>query len=209
MSRLWGKKQIYSSTVLGTLLLAVLLLAPLTGCRGKAEAHAGRYHVGGVVSGLESGEAVTLSEEESGQQQRVAANGHFSFSTAVAAGSNYRVLVVEAPSGKSCAVSNGSGRVANADVTSVRVECSAANQEPQALIVGHENTDPAVIPNEWIARVKSDLHVAYNHTSHGSQLITGMNALQSFPPFGTRYAWMDSTHGDADHLSLDDRGIPL
>ncbi|HGY10702.1 MAG TPA: hypothetical protein ENK37_11745 [Oceanithermus profundus] len=90
-------------------------------------------------------------------------------------------------------------------VGDVRVTCT---QTSQALIVGHEHTDPAAIPAEWIARVKADLHVVYNHTSHGSQLITGMRALAAFPAFAGRYAWTNDTMGDADHLSLRDRGIP-
>ncbi len=76
------------------------------------------------------------------------------------------------------------------------------------FVVGHTHTDLSNIPDEWITQAKSDLHIAYNHTSHGSQLITGMNALQSFPSFGTKYAWTDDSQGDVGSLSLDDRGIP-
>ena len=60
-----------------------------------------------------------------------------------------------------------------------------ATPSREAIIVGHQNTNPAVIPAEWIARVKTDLHVVYNHTSHGSQLITGMRAIAAFPAFAT------------------------
>jgi hypothetical protein len=76
------------------------------------------------------------------------------------------------------------------------------------FVVGHTHTDLSKIPAQWITRAKSDLHIAYNHTSHGSQLISGMNALEHFPAFGDKYAWRDTSHGDAQSLSLDDRGIP-
>ena len=75
------------------------------------------------------------------------------------------------------------------------------------FIVDHTKTDLA-IPDIWIAEAKASLHIAYEHTSHGSQLITGMNALEDYPDFGDKYAWVDDTHGDSDHLSLDDYGIP-
>ena len=76
------------------------------------------------------------------------------------------------------------------------------------FVVDHSSTDLADIPDEWITQAKADLHIAYEHTSHGSQLITGMNALESFPDFSTKYAWSDTTQGDSNSLSLDNYGIP-
>ena len=73
-----------------------------------------------------------------------------------------------------------------------------------AIIIDHNCTNLSEIPDEWIEAAKSDLHIAYQHTSHGSQLITGMNALENFPAFGSKYEWSDSgTSG----LDLDDYGI--
>ena len=37
------------------------------------------------------------------------------------------------------------------------------------FIVDHTTTDLSQIPNSWIEQAKSDLHIAYNHTSHGSR----------------------------------------
>ena len=39
--------------------------------------------------------------------------------------------------------------------------------------VDHTSSDLSQIPDEWITKAKQDLHIAYNHTSHGSQFITG------------------------------------
>jgi len=36
------------------------------------------------------------------------------------------------------------------------------------------------VPQEWIEQAKLELHIAYGHTSHGSQLITGMTSLIGF-----------------------------
>jgi len=74
----------------------------------------------------------------------------------------------------------------------------------QQLLIDHTTTDPGVVPNGWIDQVKADLHIAYNHTSHGSQLITGMDSIQAYPAFGDRYEWTDN--GSAG-LDLDNYGI--
>lgn len=74
-----------------------------------------------------------------------------------------------------------------------------------STIMDHRYTDASLIPDEWIETVKNNLHIAYQHTSHGSQIISGMNALKNYPVFGTRYQWSDD--GSAG-LDLDDYGIP-
>ena len=76
---------------------------------------------------------------------------------------------------------------------------------PQAIIINHNCTDISKIPDNWIFQATSNLHIAYQHTSHGSQLITGMNALESFPSFGAEYEWSDN---GSSGLDLDDYGIP-
>jgi hypothetical protein len=83
----------------------------------------------------------------------------------------------------------------------------SAGPAPTGFTVDHTHTALSAIPDSWISRAKSDLHIAYNHTSHGSQLISGINALEAFPSFGTKYAWTDTSRGDSQSLSLDDRGI--
>lgn len=45
------------------------------------------------------------------------------------------------------------------------------------IIIGHESADIDDVPDEWIIKAKEDLRVTYGHTSHGSQLITGINLL--------------------------------
>ena len=50
----------------------------------------------------------------------------------------------------------------------------------QALIVDHTCTDISQIPEWAINKAKEKLHIAYGHTSHGSQITTGMNGLVDF-----------------------------
>jgi hypothetical protein len=61
------------------------------------------------------------------------------------------------------------------------------------------------IPNYWITKARQDLHIAYQHTSHGSQLITGMDALKNFAAYAGKYNWTDD---GSSGLDLDDYGIP-
>ena len=78
------------------------------------------------------------------------------------------------------------------------------NAEP--IIADHNAVhDFEFIPDYWLSRAKDQLHIAYQHTSHGSQLITGMNALENFPSFGLKYEWSDN---GSSGLDLDDNGIP-
>jgi hypothetical protein len=65
------------------------------------------------------------------------------------------------------------------------------------IIVDHSSTKLASIPSEWIQAAKEELHIAYSHTSHGSQLTEGMSGLVSFK--GASYAWNNGgTNGALD-----------
>lgn len=64
-----------------------------------------------------------------------------------------------------------------------------------AIIVDHTSTDLGAVPLSWIEKAKSDLHVAYGHTSHGSQIITGMEGLVDFK--GEGYAFNSGGAGGA------------
>ncbi len=50
-----------------------------------------------------------------------------------------------------------------------------------SLLIDHRCTRIDAIPAEWLARVRSDLRVAYGHTSHGSQLVSGAFAFRGSP----------------------------
>lgn len=69
--------------------------------------------------------------------------------------------------------------------------------EASALVADHTRT--VDISDAEIALAKSNLHIAYGHTSHGSQLVTGMAALQSF---NSKYAY--SSGGSNGSLDLRD-----
>lgn len=80
------------------------------------------YSVGGTVSGLASGTAVTL-EDNGGDPLIVSANGSFTFATPVAFGGSYSVTVGTQPSGQNCTVTDGMGSNMSADASTVQVAC--------------------------------------------------------------------------------------
>jgi len=88
---------------------------------------------------------------------------------------------------------------------------------PDPIIVNHESINLAAIPTNWIDQAKATLHIAYGHTSHGSQITTGMTGLASWQ--GPYYAWnnggvdgaldLRDFNGDFGHLGIaDDLGDP-
>jgi hypothetical protein len=74
----------------------------------------------------------------------------------------------------------------------------------QTLIIDHNCTNLNQIPSEWINTAKQNLHIAYQHTSHGSQLITGMTGLQNWK--GEQFAFNNG--GSSGALDLHDYAIP-
>lgn len=104
-------------------LLVSLLLAA---CGG------GDATIGGTLSGLPSGDTVTL-QNNGANDLKLTSNGTFEFSGTVSDGSAYVVTVSVQPAAASCGVGNASGTVdANgSDVSNITVTCTAT-----ASIVG-------------------------------------------------------------------------
>jgi hypothetical protein len=54
---------------------------------------------------------------------------------------------------------------------------SDAPAATHSRIIGHSCTDLGKVPAVWIAQARSTLYVSFGHTSHGSQIPTGMDVL--------------------------------
>lgn len=78
------------------------------------------------------------------------------------------------------------------------------------MIIDHRCTNLNSIPAEWIQSAKANLHIAYSHTSHGSQVTTGMTGLVAFK--GSAYAWNNGGSNGAldlhDYAMNGDLGAP-
>jgi hypothetical protein len=78
--------------------------------------------------------------------------------------------------------------------------------EEGALIIDHNFATLGAlkaVPVEWINKARSDLKIYYNHTSHGSQIITGMDGLPAFMSGAHGYA------GSAFSFNMDGSGGAL
>ena len=75
----------------------------------------------------------------------------------------------------------------------------------QSIIINHECVDIYKIPKSAINTAKEQLHIAYGHTSHGSQLITGMSGLDVFMGGTGLYKWNDGPKDGA--LDIDDNFV--
>ncbi len=53
----------------------------------------------------------------------------------------------------------------------------AVSAQAQAIVVDHTTTDLAQVPTAWIEQAKADLRIGYTHTSHGSQLVSGLDLV--------------------------------
>ena len=70
----------------------------------------------------------------------------------------------------------------------------------RAIIIDHTCTDISKIPKKWIDKTKAEFGIAYGHTSHGSQIISGMTTLKYKSKL---YDFSD--HLNANELTLFDR----
>jgi hypothetical protein len=107
-----------SMKVVTAVLASLLVLASAT------RAHASNFTIGGTISGLSTGNSVTLLNN-GGDSLKATANGKFTFSTALATGATYSVTVGTQPTGETCTVTLGSGTVGTKNVTTVKVTCKA------------------------------------------------------------------------------------
>jgi len=83
------------------------------------------YAVGGTLSGLAGGSVVL--QDNLGNNLPVNANGPFTFTAHIASGAAYSVTTLQNPTTppQTCVVTNGTGTVTNAPITSVTVTCTA------------------------------------------------------------------------------------
>jgi streptogramin lyase len=119
--------------------LAVITTVSVSACSdasGAGASAAVTYTVGGTLTGLASGQSITLLDNNVASLT-ASTNGSFTFSTLVAAGGSYSVTVATQPGGQTCSVVNGSGGPLAANVTGVIVNCATNSTAVLALLAGN------------------------------------------------------------------------
>ncbi len=79
-----------------------------------------------------------------------------------------------------------------------------------SMIIDHKCISLDDIPSAWIDSARMKLHIAYGHTSHGSQLTSGMTGLAAMR--GNSFSWNNGGIGGAldlhDYFMTGDLGNP-
>ena len=106
-----------------------------TGCGGggdRAGVNTANTTIGGSVSGLVN---PMVLQNNGGDNLNLTADGSFTFSTKIGAGSLYAVTVFTQPAGQTCIVSKGTGTVSTPDnITDVLVACSVIDPNAPRVI---------------------------------------------------------------------------
>jgi hypothetical protein len=126
-----GASNLAPAQVNGRILaLAIFGMLALNGCGGGASGPTGgnlpqTYSIGGTIDGL-SASGLSIAY---GNQTVAPATGAatFVFPTPMAAGTAYSVTVQSQPAGQTCLVTNGTGTVGSANVTTIQLSCNANN----------------------------------------------------------------------------------
>lgn len=89
-------------------------------------------------------------------------------------------------------------------MTVLSAACAGHSQVPvnapqHGITIDHRSTDLGAIPRGWVDSAKSALHIGYGHTSHGSQITTGMEALKVHFTDG-QFDWSQSEAEGKLHL---------
>jgi hypothetical protein len=121
-------------------------------------------------------------------------------SNAIWSSSNVNVATIS-KSGLAKAVAEGEAIITatsgNAsDSTLLKVTLPGASRAGAGIDIDHACTNLGSIPEYWVGRAKTDLHIAYGHTSHGSQIVTGMSGLSSWK--GSPYVFDNMGAGGLD-----------
>lgn len=83
---------------------------------------------------------------------------------------------------------------------------SSDTEISDSRIINHNCINLDLVPTTQINNAKNTLHIAYAHTSHGNQIIVGMNGLDVFKGGTGLYVWNDGPL--AGHLDLDNNFAP-
>ena len=85
----------------------------------------------------------------------------------------------------------------------------------EPVIINHTSTNLSLVPESAIMNAKKTLRIAYGHTSHGSQITTGMTGLSQFagaPHDSSLYSWNSDEGKEAldlrDSVITGDLGNP-
>jgi trimeric autotransporter adhesin len=157
--------------------LAFLTTLSACGGGGGGDDPPASFTVSANVSGL-TGTGLVL-RNNGGNDLAVTVNGTATFTNSVASGANYDVTVATQPAAQTCAVTNGSGTVANANVSNVAVACTS-NGPDAPVVTLSSNTKRHSL--QWPPAARASFYRVYKtqNTDTDFQLISGDILAQTF-----------------------------
>ena len=162
--------------LVGGLVMAAGLGAWACGSGGTSS-----YTIGGTLSGLASGQQVTLLDNGS-DTLTLSASGSFTFTTPVTANGAYSVTVGAQPTGQTCTVNSGSGSGVTASVTTVGVTC--VDNPILALLAGSSGGSGSADGTGAAARFSSPSGVAVDSAGTVYVADTGNSTIRKITAGG-------------------------
>jgi hypothetical protein len=102
--------------------LQQIIIATINGQSGGGSPATATYSIGGTLSGLAAGATVSVNDNGT-DPLTLAADGSFTFLTALSSGSAYSVTVAQQPADQTCTIIDASGTVGSANISNVAVTC--------------------------------------------------------------------------------------
>ncbi|MGF1761406.1 hypothetical protein L4D76_26530 [Photobacterium sagamiensis] len=102
----------------------------------------------------------------------------------------------------SCIMAGNSISTFASEMQTLDSESEGTSRWEEALIIDHTSTDISIIPERWLNEARKQFRVWYGHTSHGSQITSGMHAIN-------KGAFRFNATGNDDALSYQETGGDL
>lgn len=155
------------------------------------------FTVGGSVSGLGSGESLTL-RNNGGNDLTLSANGSFTFPTVHTSGSAYAVTVLTQPMGQTCTVSNGSGTV-GANISNVAVTCTTTECT--------QTLSPGANVGAAISSAAAGSTICLSNGNYSGFTLTGVSknprvTVQAVTPKGASFTSAITLNGNSAGLTI-------
>ncbi|VAW70157.1 hypothetical protein MNBD_GAMMA10-2605, partial [hydrothermal vent metagenome] len=161
-----------------TLFCLLALLGACTGSTGDGDRPdsnstdtTSRFTLGGTLSGI-SNASIQLSTN--GITLTTSTNGAFSFPANFINGSNYNVTLVP-PLNHNCTISNGTGTINGADISSINVTCVLNSSS----ISGNVSSTVLIVVDNDINDPGAKTNVSNNLTT-SAQVINNLSTVQGF-----------------------------
>jgi hypothetical protein len=160
------------------------------------------YTIGGTVSGLTTGQQVTLLNN-GGDATTVTGNGTFTFPTPVVYGGTYAATVGTQPTTENCTVTNGNSNNTTANISNVSITCSAVPVFPSSpsIVLNLNSYAPQMCGTANLYNTSQIIPIDLNHDGKMDLLVSlwcttvANNATSTAPDISYLIAFLQNSDG--------------